>query len=46
LQIAERDGVPGDEHCKGIPQLLRDPNPYACDPNAWRRVDVPPILRA
>jgi hypothetical protein len=45
LRLAERDGLLVDDHCKGVPQLLRDPNPYAYDPNAWRRVDVEPILR-
>jgi hypothetical protein len=46
LRLAARDGLPVDDHCKGVPQLLRVPNPYAYDPNAWRHLDVQPILRA
>ena len=37
LRLAERDGLPVDDHCRGIPEILRGPNPYAYDPNAWRR---------
>lgn len=46
LRLAEREGLPVDDHCKSIPQVLRGRNPNAYDPNAWRRVEFEPSHRA
>ncbi|MEM9456558.1 MAG: hypothetical protein AAGF11_20440 [Myxococcota bacterium] len=45
LRLAERDGLETDEHCKGVPQVIRAANPYRYDGEAWRQIDVKVVFR-